>query len=121
MTRKQVEKISILRAKIEAGLRVKDSEWPTWLSGKPKAIWAPSDETRNYYVMLAEYLEAMGLKDSSDANPAAIQWEAYYALERGERCEVCARPGPNLCDTCGSWSRGYREHCRPAASGQGRA
>ena len=103
MTPKQAEKVRILRAKLDAGVKVKESEWPAWMRGpKSPTTWS-SDDERNESTLRIQYLDAMGLKDPADANPCAIYWPAYRAMERGERCEVCARPGETLCPVCGPW------------------
>lgn len=106
MTKAQVAKIRILRAKAEAGVAIKDSEWLPWQKG-PKAL--KYDDERNETTMRHLYLAAMGIKDEADANPAAIYWDAYEALERGESCTVCGRRGEELCRPCQSWREGIAE------------
>jgi hypothetical protein len=110
MTPKQVEKVLILRAKIEAGIAVKDSEWPTWLRGAPKVIWKASEDTRSSHEMTRLYLDAMGFTDESEANPAAISWNVYHARERGESCDVCGRSGLERCDPCRDWVYAQERH-----------
>jgi len=102
MTKAQVTKIGILRAKIEAGATIKESEWLPWQKA-PKAL--KYDDERNETTMRHLYLDAMGINDESDANPAAIYWSAYEALERGESCQVCGRGGEKTCRPCDEWTR----------------
>jgi hypothetical protein len=52
---------------------------------------------------LPRYLEAMGFDDETQANPCAIYQAAFDAKERGERCEVCGRPGETQCRPCLLW------------------
>lgn len=104
MTPKQAEKVRILRAKIDAGVTLKESEWPAWMKNAGKAPDWRHDDDRNETTMRHEYLAAMGLKDPADANPCAIYWDAYRAHERGEHCDVCGRPGETLCPVCKAWT-----------------
>jgi hypothetical protein len=104
MTPKQAEKVRILRAKIEADLPIKPSEWPAWQRNAGKGWeWTPAYETRNEATMRHEYLAAMGIKDEADANPCAIYWDAYHARETGIRCDTCGRPGLEWCQSCRNW------------------
>jgi len=119
----QKARIKILRAKIEAGLPIGDSEWLAWqkkpgfawpkrmkaerlpkLPPMPQAPWPPTFGTEEGGDVTA-YLEAMGIKDVDDANPSAIYWTAFEALERGERCEACGRRGALVCKPCKQWER----------------
>lgn len=124
LTRKELAQSRTLILKIRAGIPIRESEWPADMNGKARYPWGTgrpprimSDEEAARVVLptfpaarmpedkrgasLAEYLEHMGL-DESRANPAAIYWDAYDALERGERCESCGRPGPEVCRDCGA-------------------
>ena len=101
MTKAQMAKIKLLRAKAEAGATIKESEWLSWQK-LPKLRY---DDDRNEATMRRAYLAAMGLDDEADANPAAIYWSAYEAVERGESCAVCGRRGENPCRPCGEWTR----------------
>ena len=106
MTRAQVAKIKLLRAKVEAGVSIKESEWLPWQK-TPKG--RRYEDERDETTMRHLYLAAMGIKDEANANPAAIYWSAYEALERGESCEVCGRGGEKLCRPCYSWNQSMAE------------
>lgn len=106
MTKAQVAKIRILRAKAEAGATIKESEWLPWQKA-PKTL--KYEDTRDETTMRHLYLAAMGIKDEADANPAAIYWSAYEALERGESCEVCGRAGETLCRPCYQWKAALQD------------
>lgn len=101
-----IKKVETLLAKVRAGVRIKDSEWPAWMRGvKSPASWSFADDRSG---TVTAYLAAMGFSDESQANPAAIDWDAYRAVERGERCESCGRPGPTVCRDCGAMLDGVR-------------
>jgi len=79
MTPAQAQKISLPRAKIEAGIPIKDSEWPAWMRGPRKLT---DVDNRDEHQLRAEYLYNKGITEDQ-ANPAAIHWDAYYAREKG--------------------------------------
>lgn len=108
MTPKQAAKQHLLYQKLVAGVKVKPSEYPAWQRNAGKGWeWKPADEMRCESIMRAEYEANMRATHGEDwdPNPAAINWEAYAALERGERCEVCGRPGLKSCEPCEAWAR----------------
>lgn len=130
LTRKEIAQSRMLITRIRAGLPIRDSEWPADVNGKPRYPWGTgrpprmmTDEEAARIVLpnfpaprmpedkrgasLEEYLQAMGL-DETTANPAAIYWEAYDALERGERCESCGRGGPKVCRDCAAMLEGLK-------------
>ena len=78
MTKAQIAKARILRAKIEAGIPVRETEWPAWM--RPRRLTYEDD--RNEWEMREEYLRNKGITEDQ-ANPAAINWDAYHARERG--------------------------------------
>lgn len=82
MTPKQAAKLLALRARISAGLPVKESEWPAWQRAAGRLERYTDD--RNEYDFRADYLQAIG-KTADQANPCAIYWDAYWERERGLR------------------------------------
>ena len=107
MTAKQAAKQKLLYDKLTAGLKVRESEYPVWQRKAGKDwMWAPSDESRDEHQFRREYETAMRAIHGQDwePNPAAVEWDAYRALERGEHCDICGRPGPKACDPCRRWS-----------------
>jgi len=102
-TQKQIDKVQSLAARYDAGQKIRETEWPVWLRGpKPASKWSSAQEDG---ASVREYLNAMGISDEADADPRAINWDAYRAHERGQHCESCGRCGKVLCDECYGWSR----------------
>ena len=112
MTPKQAAKQKTLYDKLVAGLKVRESEYPAWQRNAGKIERYVDD--RGEHELRAEYQRHMEAIHGADwqPNPAAVEWDAYRAVERGERCEICARPGPQTCEPCRDWHRGLLDRKR---------
>jgi hypothetical protein len=97
-----MEKVQTLMAKASAGAKIKESEWFPWQRGPQDPAKWRHEETETEVTLRIRYLEAIG-KDETEANPNAIYWDAYDALQAGKVCDVCGRGGDSPCEPCSDW------------------